>query len=143
MSLFHNFTLSDEASLHAATMYTREAGIRSLERAIEAVDQWAEHLDAGRKGYRCFCLRRGGRDPKKVTALSFPPIVLLPQNSLRKSPTSDPVPEVEIYLCPLIRVFCVHHSHFSKDTYSNLKSMELSHETGYKMQSMIAEVWIQ
>ncbi|KAG1744645.1 Lon protease C-terminal proteolytic domain-containing protein [Suillus paluster] len=44
-------TLSDGALLHVATMYTREAGVRSLERAIGAVVrfkavEWAEWLDA-------------------------------------------------------------------------------------------------
>ncbi|KAG0702146.1 Lon protease C-terminal proteolytic domain-containing protein [Suillus ampliporus] len=47
--------LSDEALLHVATMYTREAGVRSLERAIGAVVrfkavEWAEHLDAQGQG---------------------------------------------------------------------------------------------
>ncbi|OAX40690.1 ATP-dependent protease La [Rhizopogon vinicolor AM-OR11-026] len=42
--------LTDSALLHIATMYTREAGVRSLERAIGAVVrykavEWAEHLD--------------------------------------------------------------------------------------------------
>ncbi|KAG2121305.1 ATP-dependent protease La [Suillus clintonianus] len=45
-------TLTDDALLHVATMYTREAGVRSLERAIGAVVrfkavEWAEWLDAG------------------------------------------------------------------------------------------------
>lgn len=45
-------TLTDEALLHVATMYTREAGVRSLERAIGAVVrfkavEWAEWLDKG------------------------------------------------------------------------------------------------
>ncbi|KAF8841835.1 ATP-dependent protease La [Paxillus ammoniavirescens] len=44
-------TLKDDALLHIATIYTREAGVRSLERAIGAVVrfkavEWAEHLDA-------------------------------------------------------------------------------------------------
>jgi ATP-dependent Lon protease len=43
-------TLTDSSLLHIATMYTREAGVRSLERAIGAVVrykavEWAEHLD--------------------------------------------------------------------------------------------------
>lgn len=43
-------TLTDDALLHVATMYTREAGVRSLERAIGAVVrfkavEWAEWLD--------------------------------------------------------------------------------------------------
>ncbi|KIJ60939.1 hypothetical protein HYDPIDRAFT_177239 [Hydnomerulius pinastri MD-312] len=43
-------TLTDDALLHIATLYTREAGVRSLERAIGAVVrfkavEWAEHLD--------------------------------------------------------------------------------------------------
>ncbi|KAH7882224.1 ATP-dependent protease La [Phlebopus sp. FC_14] len=42
--------LTDRALLHIATLYTREAGVRSLERAIGAVVrykavEWAEHLD--------------------------------------------------------------------------------------------------
>ncbi|KAG2036801.1 diphenol oxidase-A2 [Suillus americanus] len=45
-------------------------------------------------------------------------------------PTSDPVPEAEIYF----RLLIIHHLHTSKDTYS--KSIELSHETVDKMQSM-------
>lgn len=45
-------TLTDDALLHVATMYTREAGVRSLERAIGAVVrfkavEWAEWLDKG------------------------------------------------------------------------------------------------
>ena len=44
-------TLTDPALLHVATQYTREAGVRSLERAIGAVVrfkavEWAEHLDS-------------------------------------------------------------------------------------------------
>lgn len=44
--------LTDDALLHVATVYTREAGVRSLERAIGAVVrfkavEWAEYLDAG------------------------------------------------------------------------------------------------
>lgn len=43
--------LTDDALLHVATVYTREAGVRSLERAIRAVVrfkavEWAEYLDA-------------------------------------------------------------------------------------------------
>ncbi|EGN91785.1 hypothetical protein SERLA73DRAFT_100131 [Serpula lacrymans var. lacrymans S7.3] len=43
--------LTESALLHIATQYTREAGVRSLERAIGAVVrfkavEWAEHLDA-------------------------------------------------------------------------------------------------
>ncbi|KAH7907377.1 ATP-dependent protease La [Hygrophoropsis aurantiaca] len=43
--------LTDASLLHIATLYTREAGVRSLERAIGAVVrskavEWAEHLDA-------------------------------------------------------------------------------------------------
>ena len=43
--------LTDEALLHIATRYTREAGVRSLERAIGAVVrykavEWAEHVDS-------------------------------------------------------------------------------------------------
>lgn len=42
--------LTDDTLLHIATMYTREAGVRSLERAIGAVVrykavEWTEHLD--------------------------------------------------------------------------------------------------
>ncbi len=45
-----HLTLSDSALLHIATHYTREAGVRSLERAIGGVVrykavEWAEHLD--------------------------------------------------------------------------------------------------
>jgi 26S proteasome regulatory subunit N3 len=50
--------------------------------------------------------------------------------STSSKPTSDPVPEAEIYL----RLLIIHHLHTSKDTYS--KSIELSHETVDKMQSM-------
>ena len=44
--------LTDDALLHIATVYTREAGVRSLERAIGAVVrfkavEWAEYLDVG------------------------------------------------------------------------------------------------
>ena len=44
-------TLTDPTLLHIATRYTREAGVRSLERSIGAVVRykavgWAEHLDA-------------------------------------------------------------------------------------------------
>ena len=46
------------------------------------------------------------------------------------NPTSDPVPEVEIYL----RLLIIHHLHTSKETY--FKSIDLSHETVDKMQSM-------
>ncbi|KAF8440056.1 Lon protease C-terminal proteolytic domain-containing protein [Boletus edulis BED1] len=48
--------ITDDALLHVVTLYTREAGVRSLERAIGAVVrfkavEWAEYLDAGgRKG---------------------------------------------------------------------------------------------
>lgn len=42
--------LTDPALLHITTQYTREAGVRSLERAIGAVVryktvEWAEHID--------------------------------------------------------------------------------------------------
>ena len=45
-----HLTLTDSAVLHIATRYTREAGVRSLERAIGAVVrykavEWAEHMD--------------------------------------------------------------------------------------------------
>ncbi|KDR78343.1 hypothetical protein GALMADRAFT_138444 [Galerina marginata CBS 339.88] len=44
-------TITEPALLHVATQYTREAGVRSLERAIGAVVrykavEWAEHLDS-------------------------------------------------------------------------------------------------
>jgi len=44
--------LTEDALLHIATVYTREVGVRSLERAIGAVVrfkavEWAEYLDAG------------------------------------------------------------------------------------------------
>lgn len=44
-------TITDPALLHVATRYTREAGVRSLERAIGGVVrykavEWAEHLDS-------------------------------------------------------------------------------------------------
>lgn len=44
-------TLPDSSLLHIATRYTREAGVRSLERAIGAVVrfkavEWAEHMDS-------------------------------------------------------------------------------------------------
>ncbi|KAH9948463.1 ATP-dependent protease La [Amylocystis lapponica] len=46
-----HLTLTDPALLHIATHYTREAGVRSLERAIGAVARhkavdWAEHVDS-------------------------------------------------------------------------------------------------
>lgn len=46
-----HITVTDPALLHVATRYTREAGVRSLERAIGAVVrykavEWAEHIDA-------------------------------------------------------------------------------------------------
>jgi ATP-dependent Lon protease len=46
-----HLTLTEPALLHIATQYTREAGVRGLERAIGAVVrfkavEWAEHLDA-------------------------------------------------------------------------------------------------
>lgn len=45
-----HLTLTDSAMMHIATCYTREAGVRSLERAIGAVVrykavEWAEHMD--------------------------------------------------------------------------------------------------
>jgi len=48
-------SLTDSALLHIATMYTREAGVRSLERAIGAVVrykavEWTEHLDSPSSG---------------------------------------------------------------------------------------------
>jgi len=44
-------TITEPALLHIATRYTREAGVRSLERAIGGVVrykavEWAEHLDS-------------------------------------------------------------------------------------------------
>lgn len=47
--------LTDDALLHIATVYTREAGVRSLERGIGAVVrfkavEWAEYLDAVQSG---------------------------------------------------------------------------------------------
>ncbi|KAF8154157.1 Lon protease C-terminal proteolytic domain-containing protein [Crassisporium funariophilum] len=46
-----HITITEPALLHIATRYTREAGVRSLERAIGGVVrykavEWAEHLDA-------------------------------------------------------------------------------------------------
>ncbi|PPR02300.1 hypothetical protein CVT24_011638 [Panaeolus cyanescens] len=46
-----HITITEPALLHIATRYTREAGVRSLERAIGSVVrykavEWAEHLDA-------------------------------------------------------------------------------------------------
>ncbi|KIM90045.1 hypothetical protein PILCRDRAFT_812855 [Piloderma croceum F 1598] len=48
-----HLTLTEPALLHIATRYTREAGVRSLERAIGAVVrykavEWAEHSDKGK-----------------------------------------------------------------------------------------------
>jgi ATP-dependent Lon protease len=48
-----HLTLTEPALLHIATQYTREAGVRSLERAIGAVVrykavEWAEHSDKGK-----------------------------------------------------------------------------------------------
>jgi len=48
-------TLTDDTLLHIATLYTREAGVRSLERAIGAVVrfkavEWVEHLDVASEG---------------------------------------------------------------------------------------------
>lgn len=48
-----HITIADPALQHIATQYTREAGVRSLERSIGAVVrykavEWAEHSDEGR-----------------------------------------------------------------------------------------------
>lgn len=48
-----HLTLTEPALLYIATQYTREAGVRSLERAIGAVVrykavEWAEHIDQGK-----------------------------------------------------------------------------------------------
>ncbi|KAF8627530.1 hypothetical protein AX15_004388 [Amanita polypyramis BW_CC] len=47
-----HFAITEPALLHIATRYTKEAGVRSLERAIGAVVrykavEWAEHIDGG------------------------------------------------------------------------------------------------
>lgn len=54
-----HIAITEPALLHIATQYTREAGVRSLERAIGAVVrykavEWAEHVDV---------LEEGGVDP--------------------------------------------------------------------------------
>jgi ATP-dependent Lon protease len=50
-----HFTITEPALLHIATRYTREAGVRSLERAIGAVVrykavEWAEYVDESELG---------------------------------------------------------------------------------------------
>jgi len=52
-----DLTVTDAAILHIATRYTREAGVRSLEREIGSVVrfktvEWAEKADAEEGGYR-------------------------------------------------------------------------------------------
>ncbi|KZT23038.1 ATP-dependent protease La [Neolentinus lepideus HHB14362 ss-1] len=49
-----HITITDPALLHVVTNYTREAGVRSLERAIGSVVrfkavEWAEHVDDGKE----------------------------------------------------------------------------------------------
>lgn len=68
-------TITEGALLHIATQYTREAGVRSLERTIGSVVrhkavQWAEHLDAKDKNVREYNNVVEEKDLEKILGIS-------------------------------------------------------------------------
>ncbi|KAF8552099.1 diphenol oxidase-A2 [Imleria badia] len=68
--------------------------------------------------------------PMEIDAAAAPPNGPTPPTPPPPKPTSDPVPEVEIYF----RLLLIHHLHTSKDNLA--KSVELSKETVVKMHQL-------